>query len=101
MPSTRDLARWLSGSGILILLASLACTVWVEFSTEHADRLQATTLGAICGIAGLLLVCLGIAFSRIARLEEQVRALEQRQATRAEPVSPEPGGASDRGGDRG
>jgi hypothetical protein len=97
MPSTRGLARWLSGSGILFLLASLACTVWVEFSTEHGDRLQATTLGAICGIGGFVMVCLGIAYSRIARLEEQVRALEQSQAPRAERVRTEQGAADSKG----
>jgi hypothetical protein len=95
MPSTRGLARWLSGSGILFLLASLACTVWVEFSAEHGDRLQATTVGAICGIGGFVMVCLGIAYSRIGRLEDQVRELQQSHTPRVERIITEPNPAPD------
>jgi len=95
MGSTHKLARWVSSFGILLLLGALGCTVWAEFSAA-GDRLQATTLGAICGFSGCMMVCLGVAYSRIGRLEDQVRELQQSQASRVERVSAEPSAAADR-----
>jgi hypothetical protein len=89
------LATWCSFFAILFLFASAGLSFWgmtLRDEEDATNQALATILAAVCAVGGAASGLLGMAFSRIDKLERRVRHLERRHRDgsdeRVDPAEP-------------